>query len=186
MADNTIGYIRVSTVNQNVDRQLEGIHLDKVFEEKVSAKTKNRPRLQEMLNYIRDGDSVVVHDISRLARNIQDLHFLVEEITSKGASSLRFVKEGLSFSSDKSEPMNVLLLSMLGAVYQFEREIMRERQKEGIAAAKAKGKFTGRKKTINDEDIMRLVNEGKSIRKVADVLGISMSSVQRAKRQSSK
>lgn len=182
MTDKTIGYIRVSTVNQNVDRQLEGIHLDKVFEEKVSAKTKNRPRLQEMLNYIRDGDSVVVHDISRLARNIQDLHFLVEEITSKGAS-LHFVKEGLSFSSDKSEPMNVLLLSMLGAVYQFEREIMRERQKEGIAAAKAKGKFTGRKKTINDEDIMRLVNEGKSIRKVADVLGISMSSVQRAKRE---
>jgi len=181
MADKTIGYIRVSTVHQNTDRQLEGIHLDKVFEEKVSAKTKNRPRLQEMLNYIRDGDTVVVHDISRLARNIQDLHFLVEEITSKGAS-LRFVKEGLSFSSDKSEPMNVLLLSMLGAVYQFEREIMRERQKEGIAAAKAKGKFTGRKKTINDEDIMRLVNEGKSIRKVADVLGISMSSVQRAKR----
>jgi len=185
MTDKTIGYIRVSTVNQNVDRQLEGIHLDKVFEEKVSAKTKNRPRLQEMLNYIRDGDSVVVHDISRLARNIQDLHFLVEEITSKGAS-LRFLKEGLSFSSDKSEPMNVLLLSMLGAVYQFEREIMRERQKEGIAAAKAKGKFTGRKKTINDEHIMRLVNEGKSIRKVADLLGISMSSVQRAKRQSSK
>ena len=182
MADKRIGYIRVSTVHQNIDRQLEGMHLDKVFEEKVSAKTKNRPKLQEMLNYIRDGDTVVVHDISRLARNIQDLHFLVEEITSKGAS-LRFVKEGLWFSSDKSEPMNVLLLSMLGAVYQFEREIMRERQKEGIAAAKAKGKFKGRKKTIDDEEIIRLVNEGKSIRKVADVLGISLSSVQRAKRE---
>lgn len=183
MTDKTIGYIRVSTVHQNVDRQLEGIHLDKVFEEKVSAKTKNRPKLQEMLNYIRDGDSVVVHDISRLARNIKDLHYLVEEITSKGAS-LRFVKEGLSFSSDKSEPMTVLLLSMLGAVYQFEREIMRERQREGIAAAKAKGKFTGRKKTINDDEIIRLVNKGISIRGVASALGISMSSVQRAKRKS--
>lgn len=134
-----------------------------------------------MLNYIRDGESVVVHDISRLARNIQDLHCLVEENTSKGAS-LRFVQEGLSFSSDQSEPMNVLLLSMLGAVYQFEREIMRERQREGIAAAKTQGKFTGRKKTINDDEIIRLVNKGKSIREAADVLGISMSSVQRAKR----
>ncbi|EGG29498.1 Resolvase-like protein [Aequoribacter fuscus] len=78
--------------------------------------------------------------------------------------------------------MNVLLLSMLGAVYQFEREIMRERQREGIAAAKTKGKFTGRKKTINDDEIIRLVNKGKCIREAADVLGISMSSVQRAKR----
>lgn len=181
MTDKTIGYIRVSTVHQNVDRQLEGIHLDKVFEEKVSAKTKNRPKLQEMLNYIRDGDSVVVHDISRLARNIQDLHYLVEEITSKGAS-LRFVKEGLSFSSDKSEPMNVLLLSMLGAVYQFEREIMRERQREGIAAAKAKGKFKGRSASIDRYQILQLVAEGKSISQTAKIAGVSKSSVQRVKR----
>ncbi len=181
MIGKTIGYIRVSTVGQNTERQLEGIDLDKVFEEKASAKTKDRPRLNEMLEYIREGDSVIVHDISRLARNIQDLHYLVEEITAKGAT-LQFKKEGLTFSDDKKDPMSQLLLSMLGAVYQFEREIMKERQREGIAMAKAKGKFKGRPKTISNEEIMKVVSQGNSIAKTAEILGVSKSSVQRAKR----
>ena len=84
MGGKTIGYIRVSTVGQNSERQLEGVELDKVFEEKVSAKTMNRPKLNEMLEYVREGDTVVVHDISRLARNISDLHNLVEQINAKG------------------------------------------------------------------------------------------------------
>ena len=181
MSGKTIGYIRVSTIGQNTERQLEGIDLDKVFEEKASAKTKDRPRLNEMLEYIREGDSVIVHDISRLARNIQDLHHLVEEITAKGAT-LQFNKEGLTFSGDKKDPMSQLLLSMLGAVYQFEREIIKERQREGIAVAKAKGKFKGRRKTINNEEIIKVVSQGNSIAKTAEILGVSKSSVQRAKR----
>ena len=181
MSGKTIGYIRVSTVGQNTERQLEGIDLDKVFEEKASAKTKDRPRLNEMLEYIREGDSVIVHDISRLARNIQDLHHLVEEITAKGVT-LQFNKEGLTFSGDKQNPMSQLLLSMLGAVYQFEREIMKERQREGIAVAKAKGKFKGRPAKLNNSEILQLVDEGNSIAQTAKILGISQSSVQRAKR----
>jgi DNA invertase Pin-like site-specific DNA recombinase len=181
MSGKKIGYIRVSTVGQNTERQLEGVELDKVFEEKVSAKTRDRPQLNQMLEYIRDGDSVVVHDISRLARNIQDLHHLVACVTEKGAT-LQFKKEGLVFSSDKSDPMSQLLLSMLGAVYQFEREIMKERQREGIAIAKRAGKFKGRPKTISDEDVLQLVGQGNSIAKTAQILGVSKSSVQRAKR----
>ena len=91
MSGKTIGYIRVSTVGQNTERQLDGVSLDKVFEEKVSAKTMNRPKLNEMLEFIREGDTVIVHDISRLARNIKDLHELVERITEKGVT-LKFKK----------------------------------------------------------------------------------------------
>jgi len=181
MSGKTIGYIRVSTIGQNTERQLEGLELDKVFEEKASAKTKDRPKLNEMLDYIREGDSVIVHDISRLARNIQDLNNLVEEITAKGAT-LQFKKEGLTFSGDRKDPMSQLLLSMLGAVYQFEREIMKERQREGVELAKRAGKFKGRPKKISNEEILRVVGEGNSIAKTADILGVSKSSVQRAKR----
>ena len=126
MNGKTIGYIRVSTVGQNTERQLDGIELDKVFEEKISAKTMNRPKLNEMLEFIREGDTVVVHDISRLARNIQDLHKLVEQITEKNVT-LRFVKEGLSFTGDKSDAMSQLMLSMLGAVLPVrEKHSVRE------------------------------------------------------------
>lgn len=177
-----IGYTRVSPVEQSADRQLDGIHLDRIFEERVSAKTTSRPRLEEMLNYIRDGDVVIVQDMSRLARSVQDLQALVEQITSKGAS-LRFVKEELSFTSDESDSMNAVLLSVLAAINQFERALMKERQKEGIAAAKAKGKFKGRRPTIDNDEILRLVSQGKSIAQTAAILGVSKSSVQRAKRQ---
>lgn len=181
MKGKTVGYLRVSTVSQNHERQLDGVELDKVFEEKVSAKTKQRPKLQEMLNYIREGDTVVVHDISRLARNLQDLHSLINEIVGKGAS-LRFIKENLNFTGQKDH-LQELMLNMLGSFYQFERSIMLERQREGIAIAKAKGKFTGRKKTIDDSEILELVDSGMSISQISKQLGISKSSVQRAKRR---
>ncbi len=106
MNGKTIGYIRVSTVGQNAERQLDGVSLDKVFEEKVSAKTADRRKLKEMLEFIREGDVVVVHDISRLARNIQDLHSLVGEITAKGVT-LKFLKEGLVFTGDKTDAMSL-------------------------------------------------------------------------------
>ena len=181
MAGKTIGYIRVSTVGQNTERQLDGVALDKVFEEKVSAKTANRHELKAMLEYIREGDTVVVHDISRLARNIRDLHDVVEQITAKGVA-LKFQKESLVFTGDKSDAMSQLLLSMLGAVYEFERTIMLERQREGIALAKAQGKFTGRKATIDTQKILETLAAGNSISKTAEICGVSMSSVQRAKK----
>ena len=180
MSGKKIGYIRVSTFHQNEGRQLASVDLDREFVEKASAKNSDRPILKEMLDYIREGDEVYIHDISRLARNIADLHNLVEEITDKGVT-LRFMKESLTFTADKSDPMSQLMLSMLGAVYSFERSIMLERQREGIAVAKAAGKYTGRPKSINSAEIISLLDGGLSLRKTAKELGISLSSVVRAK-----
>jgi DNA invertase Pin-like site-specific DNA recombinase len=177
----TIGYIRVSTIGQNSERQLADVKLDKVFEEKVSAKTMNRPKLQEMLEFIREGDTVIVHDISRLARNIKDLHELVETITERGVT-LKFKKENLVFTGDKQDAMSNLMLSMLGAVYQFERSILLERQREGIAIAKKAGKFTGRPATVDTQAIIDALKVGNSISKTAALCGVSKSTVQRAKK----
>ena len=177
----TIGYIRVSTIGQNSERQLADVKLDKVFEEKVSAKTMNRPKLQEMLDFIREGDTVIVHDISRLARNIKDLHELVETITERGVT-LKFKKENLVFTGDKQDAMSNLMLSMLGAVYQFERSILLERQREGIAIAKKAGKFTGRPATVDTQAIIDALKVGNSISKTAALCGVSKSTVQRAKK----
>lgn len=176
----SIGYIRVSTLLQNTERQLANTTLDKIFEEKVSAKTAKRPILIEMIDYLRDGDILYVHDISRLARNMSDLHNLVEEITGKGVT-LKFVSENLTFTNNKSDPTSQLLLSVLGAVYSFERNILLERQREGIKIAKEKGKFKGRKATIDKGAIIAELDAGLSIRKTASKLGVSVSSVQRAK-----
>jgi DNA invertase Pin-like site-specific DNA recombinase len=170
----TIGYIRVSTIGQNSERQLADVKLDKVFEEKVSAKTMNRPKLQEMLEFIREGDTVIVHDISRLARNIKDLHELVETITERGVT-LKFKKENLVFTGDKQDAMSNLMLSMLGAVYQFERSILLERQREGIAIAKKAGKFTGRPATVDTQAIIDALKVGNSISKTAALCGVSQS-----------
>ena len=175
-----VGYVRVSTIDQSTERQLEGIALDKVFEEKVSARTADRPKLNELLDYVREGDEVIVHDISRLARNMEDLHRLVRQITDKGCT-LRFVKENLTFTNDQTDAVSQLLLSMLGAVYQFERNIMLERQREGIAIAKAKGRYKGRPKTIDRSEILTLLDDGLSMRKTAGKLGVSLSTVQRVK-----
>lgn len=175
-----IGYVRVSTLIQNTERQLAGMELEKIFEEKVSAKTANRPVLIEMIDYLRDGDELYVHDISRLARNMSDLHSLVEEITSKGAI-LKFVTENLTFTNNKADATSQLLLSVLGAVYSFERNILLERQREGIKIAKEKGKFKGRKATIDKTAIITELDNGLSIRKTAIKLGVSVSTVQRAR-----
>lgn len=178
----TIGYIRVSTIAQNTDRQLDGVALDRIFEEHASAKTMTRPKLEEMLEFVREGDTVIVHDISRLARNIRDLHDLVERITKLGVT-LKFYKEGLIFTGDKHDPMSNLLLSMLGAVYQFERSILLERQKEGIAAAKKAGKFKGRPKSVDRQRIYIMLDEGLSMRATARECGVSLSTVTRVKQE---
>ena len=177
-----VGYVRVSSVEQNTVRQLADLKvtLDKVFEDKVSGATTDRPQLQAMLEYVREGDTIYVHDISRLARNLSDLLTLVKDLTTKGIS-VRFDKENLTFTGEDS-PMQNLMLSMLGAVYQFERSMIKERQLEGVAQAKLDGKYKGRPKTIDDAAIQKLIAEGVSYRKAAEQLGLSLSTVQRAMR----
>jgi DNA invertase Pin-like site-specific DNA recombinase len=138
-----IGYIRVSTVEQNEGRQIEALKkydLERTFMEKVSAKDTNRPQLKEMIEFARKGDTIYIHSLDRLARSTQDLLNLVEELKAKGIH-LVSNKENI----DSSTATGKLMLTMIGAINTFERENMLERQKEGIAIAKAEGKFKGRK-----------------------------------------
>ena len=175
-----LGYIRVSTIEQNTARQLDGLKLDKVFEDKCSGSNSDRPALNQLKEYAREGDAVLVHDISRLARNISDLIDLIKFFNNKFVT-IQFVKESLIFSHDSSNPMNNLMLTLLGAVYQFEREMILERQKEGIAKAKLAGKYKGKPNTIDRQSVWDLLEQGLSIRKVAFELGISPVSVQKIK-----
>lgn len=144
-----IGYVRVSTLDQNTDRQLEGETLDKTFTDKASGKDTDRPQLKAALEYVREGDTLVCHSLDRLARNLEDLRRMVRELTGRGVA-VQFMKESLTFTGEDS-PMANLLLSMLGAVAEFERSLIRERQREGIAIAKAKGAYRGRKPALTPE-----------------------------------
>ncbi|MBW9259071.1 MAG: recombinase family protein [Candidatus Thiodiazotropha sp. (ex. Lucinisca nassula)] len=146
-------YIRVSTVAQNTDRQLVGVSCDREYLEKVSAKDAERVELTNMLNNLRSGDTVNVHELSRLARNTQDLLKIVDEIIEKGAS-IKFHKENLTFDGSKrDDAFQKLMLTMLGAISTFERDLMLERQREGIAIAKQKGKYKGRRSRFSDSDV---------------------------------
>lgn len=145
-----IAYVRVSTVEQHEDRQCEGLKkygIDKWFIEKVSGKNTNRPELQKMLDYVREGDTVFVHDFSRLARSTKDLLELVELLNGKGVA-LVSNKESL----DTRTATGKLLLTMIGAIAEFERTNLLERQREGIAIAKEKGVYKGRKAINIDKD----------------------------------
>lgn len=175
-----LGYIRVSTIEQNTVRQLDGIELDKRFEDKCSGSNSDRPALNQLKDYGREGDKVLVHDISRLARNIEDLINLIKFFNDK-LVTVHFVKENLIFSHDSANPINNLMLNLLGAVYQFEREMMLERQREGIAKAKLAGKYRGKPNTIDRQPVWDLLDQGLSIRKVAAELDISPVSVQKIK-----
>ena len=150
-----VGYIRVSSFSQNTDRQLDGIELEKTFEEKASAKDADRPVLQECMGYLRAGDCLHVHSIDRLARNLMDLQRIVNSLTEKGVS-VHFHKENLTFSGSNDNPMNKLMLQMMGAFAEFERALLKERQREGIAKAKQMGKQIGRKKSLSIEQIKEI------------------------------
>ncbi len=139
-----IGYIRVSTLDQNPDRQLEGVQVSKVFIDKASGKDTQRPQLEALLSYVREGDTLVVHSMDRLARNLDDLRRMVQQLTGRGVR-IEFVKEALTFTGEDS-PMANLLLSVMGAFAEFERALIRERQREGISLAKQRGVYRGRKK----------------------------------------
>ena len=146
-----IGYIRVSSVDQNTERQLDGIVVDKVFTDKASGKSADRPQLKAALDYVRDGDVLVCHSMDRLARNTEDMLRMVRELTDKGVA-VEFVKEHLTFSGS-DDAMSVLMMTMLAGFAQFERSIIRERQREGIAIAKAKGTYKGRKPSLTPEQV---------------------------------
>ncbi len=149
-----IGYTRVSSTDQNTSRQLEGVQLDRTFTEKVSGKSMERPQLQAMLEFIREGDVLLVHSMDRLARNLDDLRRIVFSLTARGVR-VEFQKEGLTFTGEDSA-MSKLLLSMMGAFAEFERELILERQREGIAIAKAEGKYTGRKPSLTPAQAQEL------------------------------
>ena len=151
-----VGYIRVSTKLQNTERQLDGLTLDISFIDHSSGKDTKRPKLEELLNYVRDEDIVFVHSMDRLARNLDDLKYIIKTITSKHAQ-VNFVKEGLEFTSSSS-PMSQLMLSLMGAFAEFEHSLIRERQLEGIAKAKERGVYDRLRKLTNNQ-----VQEIKSI-----------------------
>lgn len=181
-----VGYIRVSTVDQNTARQLDGLQLDKVFIEHKSGKNQDREQLKALLDYVREGDTIHVHSIDRLARNLADLKELLNTIIAKGIS-VQFHKEGMKFNGDKKDSMSNLLFNILGSFAEFERDIMLERQREGIAKAKEDGKYKGRTKSVDDDAIRSAMKkEGASFRKVAKELNVSLSTVQRAMKEDAK
>ena len=176
----TFNYLRVSTKIQNTERQLDKVPCDRIFIDKASGKNAKRPELESLLRFINPGDHINVHSIDRLARNLKDLRELIDQITGKGCS-VKFHKESLHFTSEKNAFQD-LMLSMLGAVAEFESAIINERRLEGIAKAKEKGVQFGRKPDLERyEDINRRLKEGHSMRAVAKQLNCGLSTVQRAK-----
>ena len=145
-----IGYVRVSTEEQNTDRQdelMKELNVEKVYTDKASGKDRERPGLKEMMNFVRDGDTVVVESISRFARSTKDLLNLIEELKGKG---VEFYSKKETF--DTTTPQGKFVMTMFGALAELEREQIMQRQAEGIAEAKKKGKYTGRKPIAVDED----------------------------------
>ena len=141
-----IGYVRVSSFDQNADRQLDQVAVDRLFTDKASGKDTQRPELDALLDFVREGDVVVVHSMDRLARNLDDLRRVVQRLTQRGVR-IEFIKENLTFTGEDS-PMANLMLSVMGAFAEFERALIRERQREGIALAKQRGVYRGRKKSL--------------------------------------
>ena len=167
MSGQDIGYIRVSSVEQNSDRQLDGIKLHKVFIDKCSGKDTNRPQLALLLEFVREGDTVYVHSMDRLARNLDDLRKLVGQLTTKKVK-IKFIKESLIFTGEDS-PMANLLLSVMGAFAEFERALIKERQKEGVAIAKKAGKYKGRSKCLTKEQTAEIKSMVANRYKKADI-----------------
>ena len=177
-----IGYTRVSAVEQNTDRQDLGDI--RIFEDKASGKNTDRPALKEMLGFVREGDEVVVYSIDRLARSLRDLEDIIKEVNSKRAS-VTFLTERLTFSGS-DDAMSTLMLQMMGAFSEFERSMIRKRQAEGIAVAKAKGEdspYKGRKQSIDRNAVMKMLDAGEGMTAVARALCVSRQSIYRIKNE---
>ena len=168
-----IGYKRISTGKQNPDRQLDGLKFDRVFTDVCSGTSRERPALNEMIAYVRFGDSITVHSMDRLARNVQNLKSLVDDLTHAGVT-IKFLKEGLMFTKGRNH-LSDLMLSILGSVAEFERELIRERQREGIEKAKDAGKYKGRSPALTPsqiEDIQSRFARGESKASLARAFGV--------------
>lgn len=175
-----VGYKRVSSGGQNTSRQLEGILLDRIFEDRISGKSLDRPQLEAMLSFVREGDEIVVHSMDRLARNLDHLRQLVQRLTRAGVR-VTFLKEGMTFTGEDS-PMATLMLSMMGAFAEFERSLILERQREGIELAKGRGVYRGRKPSLNPTQVLQVrlrLDAGESKAGIARQLGISRETLYR-------
>ncbi len=169
-----LGYIRVSSTDQNTERQLDGVQLDERFEDKCSGKDRERPALQALLKHARKGDHILVHEMSRLARNLTDMLNLVKELTSRGIV-IEFVKERLVFDG-KADSGGMLMLQIMGAVAEFERAMILERQREGIRIAQAKGTYRGRKaalSTVRADELRKRAAAGEPKTALAREFGIT-------------
>ena len=178
----SVAYKRVSTADQKTDRQLDGMQFDKIFEDKISGAKRSRPALEEMIDYLREGDTLTVHSIDRLARNLRHLLELVELFMREGVHVV-FVKENLRFTPDgngQAEPLQALMLHMMGAFAEFERSLTRERQREGIAAGKIRGTIFGRHFKFSPEqreDIAQRLSSGESQRSLAQEFQCSRATI---------
>ena len=176
-----VGYIRVSTVDQNTDRQLHGIELDRVYEDKCSGKDTNRPKLTECLGYLREGDTLYIHSIDRLARSLRDLLNIVQDLLARKVS-IKFIKEGMEFNGDKPNPTQDLYLKILGAVAEWERQVIRERQREGILLARQRNAYDkcGRKPSLTPkqiEEIKERLARGEGVVSLAKEYGVSRQTI---------
>ena len=175
-----VGYVRVSSFEQNESRQLEGLELDRVFMDKASGKNIQRPQLEALMKYVRDGDMVVCHSMDRLGRNLVDLRRTVTDLTSRNVG-IRFIKENLILTGDDS-PMATLLLNMMGSFAEFELAWSRERQREGIELAKRAGIYKGRKRLLTPDraaELTRRLGEGESKAALAREFGLDRTTVYR-------
>ncbi len=177
MTGQIVAYVRVSTTQQNVARQVSAVgQVDKTFTDHASGRGRGeRPGLTEMLEWLREGDTVRVASMDRLARSMSDLYNLVGELTKSGVT-VEFLREGLKFGSGKDDATSRLLLGVMGSIAEFERELIRERQAEGIRAAKARGVYKGRKVALADaavEGARRRIKAGVPKSVVARELGVS-------------
>lgn len=178
MTHQVVGYVRVSSQGQNTARQLVGVEVDRMFTDIMTGSIRTRPQLDECISYVRDGDTLVVDSIDRLARNLRDLQEILDSLINKGVS-VRFIKENLLFTGN-SDPLSTLTLHMMGAFAEFERTMIKSRQREGIDAAKKQGKHLGRPATLSkkhESQAKELQAQGISIRKIAITMNLSRGSI---------
>lgn len=176
-----LGYRRVSSSDQSLKRQ-DLPQCDRIFEEKISGAGRNRPELEKLLARVDEGDTVVVWSMDRLARSLIDLHGIIEDITNKGAA-LEFVSEKLVFRPGQDDPYAKFQMHVIGAVAELERNLIRRRQAEGIAKAKARGVYTGGRPRLNRRAVWQLLDAGTRPSDIADVLNIGIASVYRIKKE---
>lgn len=176
-----VGYMRVSSVDQNLDRQLDGVELDRVYEEKVSGKDRERPQLRECMSFLREGDTLLVHSMDRLSRNLKDLLNIVSELVGKNVT-VKFKTENLEFAG-KDNPMGYLMLSVFGAVNQFEIANLKIRQREGIAKAKARGQQFGRKSLSKKKvtEINNRLQQGQKVSEISVAMNVGQSTIYKYK-----